>query len=268
MSLRTLLTHLAPPLAVATCFGVSSAHDFVPAPSPRADIELICGGSACPEVNHHGQRYVVGERGQRYELALSNPSDRWVEAVVTVDGRNILDGQRPHSRSRGYLIPPRDSVRIEGWRTSYREVAAFRFTSVGDSYAGRVGDGHAAGVIRLEVYPEQRRRHWIPDPHPRPLEEPGFDKARESRADGAAAEDGFAPSPRPHSHGWHEQNLGTQFGESRWQPVQERDFVRESQRPARVVTLRYDDRHALGARGILPDTAWRPPVRWTIPPSR
>lgn len=270
MIARAALLTLTSSLLLLGGAGAASAHRPVPPPRGDVDVRLLCDAGSCDEVFHGGQRYVVGEHGQRYVIALTNRSGRWVEAVVTVDGRNIVDGQRSSSRSRGYLIAPYDSVQVEGWRTSLSEVAAFRFTSVGDSYAGRVGDARLAGTIRVEVFPERAAAVILP-PH-RPYDRfdedapeygPRGDTGAEKRAPSSANRD---DARRRHYDGG--QNLGTQFGESRWQPVQERDFVRANpNRPSQTTTLRYDDRRGLTSRGILSPPRWiEDHDRWVDPP--
>jgi hypothetical protein len=254
----------------------SQAHRPI-VPRGLGDIELLCGGSRCEEVTAHGQRWVVGSFGERYEIALINRSDLWLEAVVTVDGLSILDGLRSSSRSRGYLIPPRDRVVVDGWRVSRDAVAAFRFTSVGDSYAGRIGDSSDVGAIRVDFYPERRTRTWMPPPEPwegrrAPDASPGHSiddfAAGDSDRPRTAEKSAGAPASR-----WERdtrQGLGTQFGEERHQPVSERDFERANpHQPSQSLALRYDDRAGLVARGVLPrrdDRHWvRPPPRRFIP---
>lgn len=229
------------------------------------DIELVCGGARCQEVVAHGQRWVVGTMGERYGLALVNRSDLWLEAVVTVDGRSILDGERRTSRSRGYLIPPRDRVVVDGWRVSRDSVAAFRFTSTGDSYAARMGDASELGVIRVDFYPE-RASAWVPRRDPW-LERSGGAEPGEAIDDDRHGADEARPSPKAaesgvarHHFDRDRQGLGTQYGERRHQPISERDFERASSSPARTLVIRYDDRAGLVARGVLPERRpWHDP---------
>jgi hypothetical protein len=251
-------------------------------------VELLCEGRPCPETSSRRTRWVMGEFGERYSIRITNRSDRWTEAVVTVDGRDVVNGSTGSYSNRGYLIAPWDSVEIEGFRVSTSEVAAFRFTSVGDSYAGRVDGGRNAGVVGVAFFPELER----PRPAPRPLYEgrreyePDYDDYgsgygdSESRSDApakssaeapAAAGDSSArasgrarqPSPR--------QNLGTRYGERRSSQVNEVEFTRaNANRPSQVVSIRYDDRSGLLAAGIEPPRLWvEPPpraTRFTPPP--
>lgn len=257
--------------------GAASAHRMPPPPA-RADVDvrLVCDGSPCEEVYGRGQRYVVANFGQRYTVALTNRSARWVEAVVFVDGRSVVDGHRPSTRSRGYLIPPYEQIEVEGWRTSASEVAAFRFTSAGDSYAGRVGDTSQLGTIRVDVFPERGGATWIPRPTPIPYGgwDDGVDagSGRGAESESSPKRESAGAAAAPESRRWRDydrQNLGTEYGESRWQPVTERDFVRaDPHRPAQVLTLRYDDRHGLVTRGVLAPPRWTDEGHghWVAPP--
>lgn len=257
LAVSTVLLVGATPLAAA-----ARSRPYVP--SAGVSVRLVCDDGPCAELSRGGERWVVGDYGQRYSVVVSNPSGVWVEAVVTVDGRNILDGYRASARSRGYLVPPRDSITIDGWRTSTQDVAAFRFTTIGDSYAGRVGDTRDAGIIRVEVYPESTPRPvWIPE---RPVPYGDLDREGPRGVEKRGASEG-APAPRATADSFADrdwerggQNLGTQFGESRYSPVTERDFRRASSRPSQVLTIRYDDRDGLRRRGLLPWPPRRPPV--------
>ena len=80
-----------------------------------------------------GETWVEGNLGQRYQVRVDNPSGRRVEAVVTVDGRDVITGDPGSLDTRGYIIEPYGHVMIDGFRTSQSGVATFRFTTPGDS---------------------------------------------------------------------------------------------------------------------------------------
>ena len=61
---------------------------------------------------------------------MFNRTHQRIEAVVTVDGRDVISGQvGDYTKQRGYVIDAYDSVLIEGFRRSMNTVAAFRFTN-------------------------------------------------------------------------------------------------------------------------------------------
>src|SRR5688572_11490138 len=91
-------------LFALTLASAALAHDISP-PVGDVEVRLVCEGG-CNEVRHRGQRYVAGEYGERYGISLTNRTGRWVEAVVSVDGRDVVDGLRISPRSRGYLLAP------------------------------------------------------------------------------------------------------------------------------------------------------------------
>lgn len=257
----SMLIMLTPALA-----SEAPAHE-IPPPAGDVEVRLVCA-SGCDEVRHRGQRYVVGEYGERYGVSMTNRSDRWVEAVLGVDGRDVVDGRRISPRSRGYLLAPWQEVTIEGWRRNADEVAAFRFTSVGDSYAGRIGEARNAGEVRVDVYPERAPIHVVPPPRPRPVPEPWNEdgaRAPKSEAPGTPETTADARQRLRRDDG---NNLGTDYGETRWAPVEERDFQRaDPDHPSRTVTIRYDDYAGLVARGVLPRERWSyDGPRWVPPP--
>ena len=107
-----------------------------------------------------GRRFLVGERGERYEIVLKNDARRPIEVVVSVDGLDVMDGKTASLQKRGYVLAPFETLAVDGFRTSDATVAAFRFGSVFDSYGHRRhGDAINAGVIGIAVFEETRRRN-------------------------------------------------------------------------------------------------------------
>lgn len=101
--------------------------------------------------------YAVGEPDARYSLAVANDSNITYEVVLSVDGLDVIDGRPAGFEKRGYVIDPFSSLVIDGWRTSEDTVAAFRFSSLEDSYAERTGEGRNVGVIGAAFFREAPR---------------------------------------------------------------------------------------------------------------
>jgi hypothetical protein len=93
--------------------------------------------------------------GQRYTIRVSNPTARRVEAVISVDGLDVIDGRTADLRKRGYVVPPYGELRVDGFRVSTQQVATFRFSSVANSYAGRKGQARNVGVIGVAFFDER-----------------------------------------------------------------------------------------------------------------
>jgi hypothetical protein len=102
-----------------------------------------------------GRNYSVGESGHRYTIVLRNNTNFRLEAVLSVDGLDVLDGKAAAFAKRGYIMDPRAELEIDGFRQSMDAVAAFRFGSVRGSYAGqKTGDTRNVGVIGLALFNE------------------------------------------------------------------------------------------------------------------
>lgn len=234
----------------------------VPRPDPvqpepvraSAQVTLLSGRDApLPTYYQNGKTYVLGELGERYSIRVTNPTPHRVEAVVSVDGLDVIDGKAASLSKRGYILQPYGSVTIEGFRTSMDNVATFRFSSVDDSYAARTGSAKNVGVIGVALFAELR-----PEPPPpvalprRPTRdrehrnegEPRQPAPPAPRRKAAASESARAPAPtgRP--------GLGTEFGEQRQSSISYTSFDRASQTPMSVREIRYDNRAGLLARGI------------------
>ncbi|MEK6608420.1 MAG: hypothetical protein AABZ30_12225 [Myxococcota bacterium] len=249
-------------------------------------------GAPLRTFEHGGRTYVLGEQGQRYRLRVRNQSGARVEAVISVDGRDALDGKPARWDKRGYILDPWGEVVVDGFRLSLADVATFRFSDVRGSYAAKMGDARNVGVIGVALFPE---RVYAPPPRPAvakeryrrsggsggaPTSPPagrsadgtdfddigGLGKSGTSagaNADtmGPAAEESSAKrsasssaAPRPEDR----PGLGTAFGERRESRVSEVQFRRaHPAHPDHLLAIRYNDRDGLLALGIDVDGAHR-----------
>lgn len=141
----------APPPGAQIAIGIAPAKVRAP-----YDVQVLReNGEALPTYAQKDRFYVQGNAGERYVIRVSNPTPNRVEAVVSVDGLDVVDGESGDLRKRGYIVPPYGDVRIEGFRTSQEDVATFRFSSVNDSYAGQKGKARNVGVIAVAIFEEQ-----------------------------------------------------------------------------------------------------------------
>ena len=115
-------------------------------------------GRVLPTFRHRGGLYALGAAGERYAVRVRNGSPGRVEVVVSVDGRDVLDGRPADWKKRGYLVEPRGELSIEGFRIGESSVGAFRFGAVSRSYAARMGDARDVGVIGVAVFAEDASR--------------------------------------------------------------------------------------------------------------
>ena len=219
--------------------------------------QVESNGTILPTYRHRGKSYIEGTLGDRYQIRVFNHTNGRVEAVVTVDGRDVITGQIGNYRkNRGYVIAPHSSVLIDGFRTSWRRVAAFRFTDKSDSYGARMGTPENVGVIGVAIFKENR-----PEP-PQPIiqyrDEPHVHRYKSSRpsapeSDHAAeAEIGGRARSRA-SRPKRGQSLGTQYGEQTYSPSTNAQFQRRNRwRPNGMLAVRYDDYNGLVDLGVLP----------------
>jgi hypothetical protein len=105
--------------------------------------------------------FVVGEEGRRYSIALRNRSNWRLEAVLSVDGLDVMDGRKASLGKRGYILGPHAQVTVEGFRQSTDAVAAFRFGPVRESYANeKYHQTRDVGVIGVAIFNERGTNPW------------------------------------------------------------------------------------------------------------
>lgn len=244
---------------------------------PLVSLELVDErGDHFPTFAHGGELWIAGVEGERYNLRIQNNTPERVEVVVSVDGRDVITGRLgDYVKQRGYVLDPFGVLVIEGYRQSLDKVAAFRFADLADSYTARLGTPIHAGVIGLAAFSERkwirrRKRPLAPvegEPFPgedaaptaRPSVVTGTERARDkaarrSRSGGGAEESWAAPEEL--------NQLGTEFGESTFSPVEEVPFKRRRRRkPEQLLVLRYDSMAGLRERGVAVEPRPRPRPR-------
>jgi len=220
-------------------------------------------GQIIPTYYYRGRIYVQGNYGDRYQIRVFNDTGERVEAVVTVDGRDVISGQLGDYRSeRGYVIAPYSSVLIDGFRTSLDNVAAFRFTDIGDSYAARMGSDQNVGVIGVAIFKERQ----APRPKPIAIYQPksslGTSYGTSAKESSGAPASSRSRSPADEAdrsaesadEEYRAQNLGTQYGEQTYSPSSETRFTRRIQWwPDARLAIHYDDLQGLIAKGVIRD---------------
>jgi len=187
-------------------------------------------GKRLPVYWHGGRAYVAGKPGNEYQVSVRSRAGEDLLAVVSVDGVNAITGQTADASQSGYVLFPSGSVDIQGWRKSLSQTAAFYFTSLGDSYAARTGRPDNVGVIGVALF----RRKQEP-----PAQISPFAK-REANQDAAGA-------PRA------EAQIGTGHGRLETAYARYVSFERATAAPSEIVTIYYDSRANLVARGIIRD---------------
>lgn len=122
---------------------------------------LVCdNGDILPHISVDDRHYAAGKINDRYSILLQNHSAVRLEVVLSVDGLDVMDGKPASLSKRGYLVNPFSTLKIDGFRQSDNTVAAFRFSSVPQSYAQQKhGDARNVGVIGIAAF-EERGTNW------------------------------------------------------------------------------------------------------------
>ncbi len=246
-----------------------------------ADITVIDRntGASLPVYSHRGEYWVAGTPGARYAVAVQSRHGQRLLAVPAVDGINVLSGQTAAWNQTGYVFTGYSNYQITGWRKSNSEVAAFEFSSLGDSYAGLTGRPANVGVIGVALFKEKQvpvsrddqefsknEGAWpsgrsksiaSPTPEPAPAPAPAAASRNADRASNEAAESaspGNSSSANESARRSAPQaaaKLGTAHGQRESSVVSQTAFERQQTQPDEVVLIRYDSRANLVALGVI-----------------
>lgn len=247
-------------IAVAAMLAGSLLAQPVAATGRLAGVEIYdrVQNRVLPVYRHQGRHYVAGNPGNEYEIRLRNRQSAEVLAVVSVDGVDVITGEAADWQHSGYVLGPRQSFGIRGWRKSLDRVAAFYFTALPDSYAARTGRPENVGVIGVALFrrkPEPAVLHVPRQPHDGDAASaPGASAAERSAAGPAAADAGVSVVPRPEAPAAAAQEsrrLGTGHGRHETSVVTYAEFERATSTPAEFITIHYDSHRNLVARGII-----------------
>jgi hypothetical protein len=278
------LAGLAAVVALAAAPPRVSAHEGRPdrdAPGSLVGVSVEVDGRWVPlyrAPDGSGRYYVEARRGARYAIRLDNRSHERLGVALTVDGLNVISGQKAAGPGPGrmYVLDPWDSTEVQGWRTDLDSVQRFTFVDEARSYAVRSGKANSKmGWIEVAVFRERRpyahrEREITPA-------RPGYEGRDQGRADGRAdgaepeaeksarasggAADAAPPAvmakPAPADRAEGSRSFpGTGWGPRADDPAVVVQFDAQPH-PAERITVRYEYAPALRALGILPDR-WPP----------
>lgn len=220
---------------------------------------------------HQGRAYVEGQPGNEYQIVVRNRVGQDVLAVVSVDGVNVVTGETASPTQGGYVIDQWKRLEVAGWRNSISTTSAFYFTTLADSYATRTGRPQNVGVIGAALYrrkiesgPNESQLNDAPQGR---LEKDRAERSDQGRAEsddskraerspGAKALGAPSTSMQAPTTPALESPIGTGYGRRETSFARAVNFERATTAPEEVVTIYYDSRENLIARGIIRENFW------------
>ena len=259
---RKTVALLAAALALPLVAGAHSPAPIVSSHLATVEVYDRHDNTLLPVYVAGGERWIVGTPGHEYAIRIRNHTGQRILAVPSVDGVNAVTGETASPDQSGYVLDPYGSVEIAGWRKSLSHTAAFYFTSVADSYAGRTGRPLDVGVIGVAVFRERAPVAYAPPPR---IAQRAERSDMPASAPAPSAEAGAMGGIAKESDAYNESQLagardkraadsrlGTGHGRNESSYAQRVAFERATSAPESVVSIRYDRREALVARGIIP----------------
>ena len=123
------------------------------------EINVLVNGNVVKEYTHQGYTYIEAKDGSNFSIRLKNNGGSRIMAIISVDGIDVITGEKASDTQSGYVLSPHSSTEIKGFRIDSESVASFKFTEKGkgNGYAEVKGDASNAGVIGVRIYSEKEK---------------------------------------------------------------------------------------------------------------
>jgi hypothetical protein len=120
------------------------------------DLSILVKNKPIKEYYHEGNTFIEGRNGSEYIIRVHNHGSRSTEAIISVDGINIINGKDASDSSPGYLIRAYQTLDIPCWKVNGSEGAKFCFGTKEHSYSAEIGKGtDNTGVIGVRAFYEK-----------------------------------------------------------------------------------------------------------------
>lgn len=182
-------------------------------------VSIKSGGNTLSEYYHKGDVFVLGAKGDYYEIALRNTSPRRAIAVVNIDGLCAVDGREFLGDGLGYILEPGVLVTIDCWRFQNSQCPPLQFGYLPSGFEKEMDEPGNPGVIEALFFFEQTKPYYSPNW----LAQSGYNKRTIQR------------------RGW-----GTKDEER----VIREQFAKEHS-PISTIVIQYEERSALEKMGVF-----------------
>ncbi len=143
------------------------------------ELNVLVNGKPVREYFHNNRFFIEAKNGTEYSLKLKNHSHKKIMAVISVDGVDVLKGQKGAEAESGYIVAPYSHINIVGYRIDDGAVATFKFSDGKTSYAtqveqkfdpiqlekvekGEIAPAQNNGVIGIRIW-EEKETVLIPE---------------------------------------------------------------------------------------------------------
>lgn len=246
------------------------------------EIKLIDkDGRPFPRYLHEGKEYIEAIKNFEFTLELKNTTNKRIEVVCSIDGKDICNRKTADLSHRGYILKPYEVSTIKGYKVDDKTVLAFKFTDKEKSFAVDIEkeNGENVGVLGFAVFEEQEliwnypekiesweefeRKYSIKYPmQPKPIWiYPYWEENHKIFPEyyyyynpfdtevicTYSSNTNYEPIMEVKTA---TQNVGTGIGETKEQKTNLSWFFRKSETPSFMKIIYYDDYDGLKARGI------------------
>lgn len=120
------------------------------------EVSILINGKSVATHHKNGKTYIEAKEGSEYEILIKNNGGGRGLVVSSVDGLNVLTGEKASLEDSGYVVSGYSSFKIKGFRYNSDKVGSFKFVKKDNSYAASKQDGSDlnCGIIGVAIYSE------------------------------------------------------------------------------------------------------------------
>lgn len=126
------------------------------------ELSVVVAGKPVREYNKDNNTFIEGQKDSEYIIRFKNNTKDRVMVIFSIDNLEPLSGGKAEDCKTGYIVDGLKSLELKGFRIDDNNVAAFKFSEIGQSYANSNGDPLQCGSIGVRVYSEKENElDWV-----------------------------------------------------------------------------------------------------------
>lgn len=249
------------PLQVGKATNPKAGKGKIKMYSSRREFEarILVKGVPVKEVVHNDSTYIEGRNNSEYEIQFINRMYQTILVIPSVDGLSVLNSEPCGKNSPGYVLGPKQTLTIPGWKVDNGTAAKFVFRPQGETKIGKQTyvealdeNSENQGVIGFMIFKEKPKVTRLSASGYQPV---SYSLSNPSWGLRGMSSNSNLSNDTQYVSDWNNvpdavASLGTGFGDATEFNTTKTTFEKATEEPYEVMVFQYDSLSGLKKRGV------------------